>query len=297
MQNAAVKALPKTVASFEGFRYFEDVYVDNFLVMAIGVSQEQLQHVADAVLQGVHDVFPASEVDANDPISLKKLEKLDGEWALVKDMLGVSFDGDAKTMQLEEPKREFLLTILHKWLRGAKRMNGHVPFAEFESVVAKVRHAFMSIPAGQGLLSPCNKLLRKRPPVVWLHRNKKLQAAVRDCRSLLREATKHPTKCKELVMGEPDFVGVKDASMEGVGGFIVGNKKECIPTVFRMQWPEDIKREVAKTMAKEGGTLTNSDLEMAGLFLLWLVMEDVCDLKPGVHVVIFSDNSPTVNWV
>jgi hypothetical protein len=67
------------VTSCEGFRYFEDVYVDDFLVMAIGVSQEQLQHVADAVLQGVHDVFPACDVDANDPISLKKLEKLDGE--------------------------------------------------------------------------------------------------------------------------------------------------------------------------------------------------------------------------
>lgn len=47
-------------------------------------------------------------------------------------------------------------------------------------------------------------------------------------------------------MGETDFVAVKDASMEGVGGFIVGNTKECIPTVFWMQWPEDIKQEVAK---------------------------------------------------
>jgi hypothetical protein len=100
-------------------------------------------------------------------------------------------------------------------------------------------------------------------------------------------------------MGEPEFVGVKDASMEGVGGFVMGNTKECIPTVFRMQWPEDIKKEVAKTMAKEGGTITNSDLEMAGLFLLWLVvMEDVCDLQPsGAHVSIFSDNSPTMSWV
>jgi hypothetical protein len=50
-------------------------------------------------------------------------------------------------------------------------------------------------------------------------------------------------------------------------------------------------------MTKEGGTRTNSDLEMAGLFLLWLVMEDVCDLQSGAHVAIFSDNSPTVSWV
>jgi hypothetical protein len=41
-------------------------------------------------------------------------------------------------------------------------------------------------------------------------------------------------------------------------------------------------------MAKEKGTITNSDLEMAGLFLLWLVMEDVCDLRPGAHVAILA---------
>jgi hypothetical protein len=297
MSNEEVRKLPKKVDCNDGLRYFEDVYVDDFLALAIALSQEQLKHVADALMHGIHDVFPADEVDENDPISLKKLKKCDGEWALVKDMLGFQFDGEAKTMQLEEPKREFLLTVLHKWMRGANRKNGHVPFAEFESVIAKVRHAFMSIPAGQGLLSRCNKLLQKRPPVVWLHRNKKLKIAIGDCRTLLREATKHPTKCRELVMGEPEFIGVQDASMEGVGGFIVGNTKECVPTVFRMQWPKDIKREVAKSMAKEGGTITNSDLEMAGMLLLWLVLEDVCKVKPGAHVALFSDNSPTVNWV
>jgi hypothetical protein len=28
------------------------------------------------------------------------------------------------------------------------------------------------------------------------------------------------------------------------------------------------------------GTLTNSDLNMAGLLLLWLIVEVVCDFKP-----------------
>ena len=296
MGNAEVKNLPKS-GSNEGFKYFIDVYVDDFLPLAIASTQEQLQHVAEAVMHGIHDVFPADEVDENDPLSLKKLKKGDGEWALLKDLLGFEFDGVAKTMQLEEPKREFLLATLHKWLRTAERKDGRIPFNEFESVVAKIRHAFMSIPAGRGLLSPCNKLLRKRPTMVWLHRNVKLQHALRDCRTLLREATKEPTKCSELVTGPPGYVGVKDASVHGVGGIVIGEEKECIPTVFRMEWPEDIKQEVLKTNAGKGGTLTNSDLEMAGLLLLWLVMEEVCDFQPGDHVALFSDNSPTVNWV
>ena len=31
--------------------------------------------------------------------------------------------------------------------------------------------------------------------------------------------------------------------------------------------------------------------------MLWLVMEDVCDITTGAHVALFSDNMPTVHWV
>jgi hypothetical protein len=133
--------------------------------------------------------------------------------------------------------------------------------------------------------------------VVFLHRNKALRQTIQDCRTLLRESSTHPTPCRELVMGEPDFVGVKDASLHGVGGIIVGHRKPCRPTVFRIEWPPDIKEAVLQTNTRRGGFLTNSDLEMAGLLFLWLVMEDVCDISPGTHIALFSDNSPTVSWV
>jgi hypothetical protein len=57
------------------------------------------------------------------------------------------------------------------------------------------------------------------------------------------------------------------------------------------------KTEVLRTNSGKGGKLTNSDLECAGLLLLWLVMEEVCDPQPGAHIALFSDNSPTVSWV
>ena len=157
MGNEEVKKLPKSGGE-DGFRYFIDVHMDDFLPLAFASTQDQLQHLAEIVMHGIHDVLPADDDDDNDPLSLKKLRKLDGKWALLKDLLGFEFDGVAKTMQLEEPKKEFLLTILNKWLRTAQRPTGRIPFAEFESVVAKIRHAFMSIPAGRGLLSPCKKV-------------------------------------------------------------------------------------------------------------------------------------------
>jgi hypothetical protein len=36
---------------------------------------------------------------------------------------------------------------------------------------------------------------------------------------------------------------------------------------------------------------------MAGLLLLWFVMEDICSALTNAHVALFSNNSPTVLWV
>ena len=291
-----VRSLPAKATPTEGMSYVVEVYMDDYIGLAMPASQEHLCHAANAVMHGIHDVFPAHELDTEDPISFKKLKKGDGTWMLRKDILGFTFDGDAKTLWLESPKREALLTTLHTWLRASRATNAGIPFEEFESILAKLRHALTAIPAGKGLLSPCNRLLRKRPPFVFLHRNKPLQTALADIRTLLRESTLLPTKCYELVSDWPDFVGVKDASKQGVGGFIVGEALACTPTIFRMEWPPDIKADIVST-DNPAGRLTNSDLEMAGLLLLWLVMEDVCTLSPGCHVALFSDNSPTVGWV
>ena len=71
----------------------------------------------------------------------------------------------------------------------------------------------------------------------------------------------------------------------------MGKEKACIPTVFRLDWTEDIKELFHK------GDIKNSDLEMAGLLMLWLVMEEVYTKLRSAHVALFSDNSPTIGWV
>jgi hypothetical protein len=45
----------------------------------------------------------------------------------------------------------------------------------------------------------------------------------------------------------------------------------------------------------QAGAITNSDLEMAGLLLVWLVMEFVCGTLREKSA-LFSDNFPTVGW-
>jgi hypothetical protein len=162
--------------------------------------------------------------------------------------------------------------------------------------VAKLRHTFTALPGGRGLLSPCYQLLKQQPQVVYFHRNAPLLSAITNCRTILRESTTRPTRCRKFVAGWPDFVGVVDASSHGVGGVIFGELSECPPTVFCTQWPPDITANVV-LVANPKGTITNSDLELAGLVILWLMMEHVCGPLKEKRVALFSDNSPTVSWV
>jgi len=168
-----------------------EVYVDDFMSLVIPVSQSQLMHVAAAVMTGIHDIFPANEDDnGDDPISEKKLKQLEAQYATLKALLGFGFDGINKTMWLESAKREKLLTILRGWICTGHRGTAGNQFKEFESTIAKIRHTFTCIPMGASLLSPCNRILKRQPPYVYLHRNKRLLTAVEGCRTLLRESTK-----------------------------------------------------------------------------------------------------------
>ena len=77
-----------------------------------------------------------------------------------------------------------------------------------------------------------NMVIRLEPEVVYLHRNKTLLVAVIECRILMRESTLAPTPCREPVTAWPDYVGIKDAPGQGVGGVVFGGHKSCTPTVF-----------------------------------------------------------------
>ena len=66
--------------------------------------------------------------------------------------------------------------------------------------------------------------------------------------------------------------------------------------VFWLQWPLDITANVIFD-ATPKGMITNSDLELAGLVLLWLMMEHVCGPLAEKRITLFSNNSPTVSWL
>jgi hypothetical protein len=56
-------------------QYVLEVYVNNFMAIFIPTTREQMLHVANATMQGIHDCFPANDNDDNDPILLSEMKK------------------------------------------------------------------------------------------------------------------------------------------------------------------------------------------------------------------------------
>jgi hypothetical protein len=115
-------------------------------------------------------------------------------------------------------------------------------------------------------------------------------------RTLLQQLTLELMQCHELVVGWPNFLGVKDASSHGIGGIIIGELSKCTPKVFWFAWPDNVTKAII-SQSNPARTITNSDLEMAGLLMLFVIMEHVCGPLIKKCVALFSDNSPTIGWV
>ena len=94
---------------------------------------------------------------------------------------------------------------------------------------------------------------------------------------------------------------------EGSGGrtdTVLGSKTHGTMGGIGGQWPASRVRgkkyptpENSNVVsdANPKGTITNSDLKLAGLVLLWLMMEHVCGPLSEKCIALFSDNSPTVS--
>ena len=67
-------------------------------------------------------------------------------------------------------------------------------------------------------------------------------------RTLLRESTLAPTRCKELIGGWPNYIGYSDASGTGFGGIVFGETTAIPPTVFRGQWPSIAAQPIRITL-------------------------------------------------
>jgi len=222
------------------FQHLFEVYVDDFIGLIQSTDEAVLRHHSRALLHAIHQLFPRPEQTGHtgeDPISQKKL-KVEGEgiWDTRKEILGWIFDGLERTMEPPPQKiqkiRKAITTILRR---------GWCDTTEFRSILGKLQHASMGIPAGASLLAPLYNALRSaqrnQQQSVQIHANSAQSQALVDFRALFTIMSSRPTHCKELIPGLPAFIGNVDACKWGVGGTWIAGNSLLAPIVWRLKWP------------------------------------------------------------
>ena len=150
-----------------------EVFCDNFIHMAQISDPEQLLHLSRALLYGIHSVFIPPNVSGHnrqDPISNKKLDSGEGQWAVIKEVLGWMVDGATRCIKLARDKKSVIDAELHKIVRMTKG----VPFKQIEKLIGKILHAAIAVPMGKHIMTPINKILQVK---LQKHRSKDFPAA------------------------------------------------------------------------------------------------------------------------
>ena len=68
--------------------------MDDYIALAIPKIRDQLYHVANAIMTGIHYVFPPDKDDKKVAISLKNNLKKEAAWETIKNVLEFEFDGN-----------------------------------------------------------------------------------------------------------------------------------------------------------------------------------------------------------
>ena len=79
--------LPKSDISDDPFNCMLEIYIDYYIVLAVLRIRNQLHHVANSIITGIHDVFPPDKYDREDAISLRKILKKEAAWEIIKNVL------------------------------------------------------------------------------------------------------------------------------------------------------------------------------------------------------------------
>ena len=271
----------------------EYVYVDDFINCGVENSQGTLlKRIARASLNNIHSIFPppnvTQHVGGKDPISQKKAIKGDIRWETTKEILGFLLDGVNKTVRIPDEKATTLTDDIRRVLK-----KGRLQLKRFQQLVGKIRHVAIIMPALRGLFTPINNSLAGTPAFIPLRKNGSVRRAFNDFSVLIRDLASRPTSVHELLQGASDAIGYCDAAGEGAGG-VWFSPDLPDPIVWRVPFPLDIQNAIVSD-SNPDGTITNSDLELAGVVLHIAVLATVTNLYHRRSGVL-SDNSAAVYW-
>ena len=279
------------------------VFVDDFLNGLAGpkgrmARVRQQRWFGRATLHAVHAVFPPPEVlqheGGRDSISKRKLLKGDARWKPYEVMLGFGVRGESaagRTVAMPLDKKDKYVAKIQEAL---DKPRNYMMFSDFQKLHGKLQHASTIMPCMKGFMTPLNRVLGAKPQHVGLRPGGETRDALEAFAPMLEASHSHPTHISELVGPDlPHYYGYVDAAGGGAGGTWLPCTRWIQPLVWRVQWPDDIAREIRK----QNGSVSNSDAEAAAVFIGECILDDeLAGDTAGVSSHLGSDNSPTVGW-
>ena len=277
---------------------YVDVFVDDFVALAQQYNNSRrvrrtLMHAIDSVLRPLDEYDDAAR---REPVSMKKLLKGDCSWGTIKNVLGWIINTVTMTIHLPQHRAERLAEILSSIPITQKRTS----VKKWHKVLGELRSMALALPGARHLFSHMQHALsNKLKTRVTLSRG--VHDALADFRWILNDLKRRPTRIAELVPLLAAAEGHHDASGKGAGGVWFPAKHlvpregyKSQPVLWRLKWPQHIIDQLV-TMENPSGTVSNSDLELAGGLLHLEAIAQCFDVRERT-VLSKTDNLNTLFW-
>ena len=278
---------------------YVDVFVDDFIAIVQGESSKA--QVRQVLLHAVDAVFrPCDFYDGpfrREPVSLKKLRQGDLSWNTIKLVLGWVINTTTMTIELPPHRQERLGEILASIPLSQKRLS----VKKWHKVLGELRSMSLALPGARNLFSTLQKALSLANNKCRIALNKGVHNTINDFRWLYHDICNRKTRIAEVVPLNPCALGYHDAAGPGAGGVWYPNPELtprtgliAQPLVWRLKWPQDIIDNLV-TEHNPKGTVTNSDLELAGGLLHLDIAAQHFDIRERT-ILSKTDNLATMFW-
>lgn len=277
--------------------FYVDVFVDDFIAICQG--HQNRSTVRQKLLHAVDQVFRPTDyydnISRREPISLKKLKQGDCSWNTVKVILGWIIDTVAMTITLPAHRQERLGEILASIPPTQKRIS----IQKWHQLLGELRSMSIALPGARNMFSTMQEALSKAPRY-RIALKKEVHQALQDFQWMHQDITNRPTRIAELVPLLPSALGYHDASGLGAGGVwyptpeLQSRSPHTEPLLWRLKWPKSITSQLI-TPANPRGTITNSDLELAGGLLHLDILAQAFDTRERT-ILSKTDNLATLYW-
>lgn len=288
-------SLPTTTRPLQ----YNDIFVDDFVSLA---QRPFLRRVRRTLLQAIDHVFrPLEDQDGpkrREPVSLKKLKQGDCSWDTCKLILGWVVDTVNMTMHLPPHRLERLCEILNSIPRRQKRTT----VKKWHTVLGELRSMSVALPGSRNLFGRLQHALSCRQNKHRISLKRGVHQALDDFRWLVEDLDSRPTRLAEVVPLLPVAEGHHDASGAGAGGvWYPGDQVNARdgwsptkPVLWRLEWPQWVRDRLV-TADNPSGTISNSDLELAGGLLHLDCIAHTFDVRERT-VLSKGDNLNTTFW-